>query len=440
MTSSVGLRPARQTPRPRPETEQPTSTVHMTKFSAPTSVALVLLGATAPSAQFLSPAPRFLTPSELATFRRDGVVLVRQLISRNLLRSAQASAVRGGKKSGGQPPRIEPGSSVPLSSAHFLHARPLTSVTSVAGTARYYSAVEYQGWRTDKALRRVAFDSAAASVVAQAIGLSVTQPLRVMKDAMLYFSPGNLGCGWHVDDKFFWPTFDVPPDSTEPVGANVWIALTRVNGSRGGGLAVSAGSHKADWREECRKHIAGEIGGGTGYPSTCTLAERSPECVEKLEARKVLHDMAPGDALVHSRYCFHRGEPFVDAAAGVPRRVAYSVRYEPASSRMFPNNFEAALATKQLRGGEPIARSAHFFPQVWPRGRVAERLRLALGPSIANDGQIPGTPNLFFPPANFTDAGNATLKNETPSTSAAEPAGEPRAARPETMAEAKTEV
>ena len=37
------------------------------------------------------------------------------------------------------------------------------------------------------------------------MGLAHTEPLHVMKDAMLAFDPDNRGCGWHVDDKFFWP-------------------------------------------------------------------------------------------------------------------------------------------------------------------------------------------------------------------------------------------
>ena len=37
----------------------------------------------------------------------------------------------------------------------------------------------------------------------------------------------------------------------------------------------------------------------------------------------LLHDMKPGDALLHSRYCFHRGVPFAHGDV----KLRYSIRY-----------------------------------------------------------------------------------------------------------------
>ena len=92
----------------------------------------------------------------------------------------------------------------------------------------------------------------------------------------------------------------------------------------------------------------GEPGGGVGPVRTCDMAELSPECQRKLDEVcvrapalaqsqhgasqpvclllcqiKLLHDMEPGDALLHSRYCFHRGEPFADGTT----KLRYSIRY-----------------------------------------------------------------------------------------------------------------
>ncbi len=223
-------------------------------------------------------------------------------------------------------------------------------------------------------------DSASPRIAAQLMGLKTSQPLHVMKDALLAFTPGDAGCGWHVDDKMFWPVVDVPPDAPI-VGCNVWVALTPIKASDGGGLAVAPGSSRADWREGCRKLIAGAAGGGVGPSRTCDMASLSPECQAKLEASKALHDMEPGDALVHTRYCFHRGEPFTPAAiaAGRPTRLAYSIRYEAATAQIADNKFEAALKAKGLRGGDPISRAGAYYPQVWPCSKPLQRLAIRLG-------------------------------------------------------------
>ena len=85
--------------------------------------------------------------------------------------------------------------------------------------------------------------------------------------------------------------------------------------------------------------------------------------------------MEPGDAIFHSRYCFHKGEPFDEGDT----KLRYSIRYMPASARLFDNRFETALRAKGLRGGEPLDACGEFYPQVWPRPVLRERLLLRLG-------------------------------------------------------------
>ena len=59
------------------------------------------------------------------------------------------------------------------------------------------------------------------------------QSIRILKDGFFGFqSYNNTGCGFHVDDFFFWPTTD---DST---GVNFWIALSPMRISEGGGIRV----------------------------------------------------------------------------------------------------------------------------------------------------------------------------------------------------------
>ena len=285
-----------------------------------------------------------LTKAQVATYRRDGVVLVKGALTPREVQAARSSLDLTLDKN----PQVFPA----------------------------YRLVDFQGWRGSRALRHIAMDSAVPGLAAQALGLGQSGSLRVMKDATLVLNPGDSGCGWHVDDKIFWPVADVPIGSPLE-GCNVWIALTPVRRSTGGGLAVAPGSFKAAWREETRSMIAGEAGGGVGPPRTCELARLDPEANARLEQLKTLHDMEPGDALIHARYCYHRGETF--SVEHAPTRLAYSVRYEHADARVFDNNLEQAIARGKLRGGEPLSKAGAFYPQVWPRPKPLERLAVLFG-------------------------------------------------------------
>ena len=90
---------------------------------------------------------------------------------------------------------------------------------------------------------------------------------------------------------------------------------------------------------------------------------------------KQLHDMEPGDAIFHSRYCFHKGEQFDEGNT----KVRYSIRYMPADARLFDNEYEAALREKGLTDGAPLAHAGEYYPQVWPRPIRGERWRVRLG-------------------------------------------------------------
>ena len=330
-----------------------------------------------------------LSEADLEQYRRDGVILVKGLLSGAELKAAQAESTR------------------------LLEAQKPTFPA--------YRLINFQGWRTSKAFRTVAMDSSAPGIAAQVMGLMdgegrVTargkakrgggkgekQPqLRVLKDALLAFKAGDSGCGWHTDDKFFWPAEDVPAAAEDSgggtatgadlQGCNVWIALTPVRAAEGGGLAVAPTSFKAPWREEARRAIAFEVG---SPPTTCEMASLSPRNHRRLEGLKALHDMEPGDALVHARYCFHRGEPFreIGAAAaaaanggegggggGAATRVAYSVRYERGDAKIVDNKFERALRQGKVRGGDRLSDGGAFYPCVWPRPSLRERLAILAG-------------------------------------------------------------
>ena len=48
---------------------------------------------------------------------------------------------------------------------------------------------------------------------------SKPRSLRLLKEAVLGFRRGDTGCGWHVDDKTFWPSEDSHEDNNTLVAA-----------------------------------------------------------------------------------------------------------------------------------------------------------------------------------------------------------------------------
>ena len=72
--------------------------------------------------------------------------------------------------------------------------------------------------------------------------------------------------------------------------------------------------------------------------------------------------MEPGDALLHSRYCYHRGERFSSAHSDA--KLRYSIRYMPESARLFNNGFEGALKAKSgCRAASRSLRAASTTPR-----------------------------------------------------------------------------
>ena len=63
----------------------------------------------------------------------------------------------------------------------------------------------------------------------------------------------------------------------------------------------------------------------------------SPDSHAALEAIKECPALQPGDAIIHTRFIFHRGDPHT-SEDGTPV-ARYSVRYVPASSQLEGINF-----------------------------------------------------------------------------------------------------
>lgn len=306
-------------------------------------VALLLpLGAraaAAPASSSARAADGPLPPSELQHFARDGYVVVRGVITGAALEAAQAE----GRK---------------------LVAAP----TGVGGTS--YSSLAFHQLDISPALRQVALSSRLPKIVAQLMSVDVgggarptpaaDRDVRVLKDAFLAYEPGKRGCGWHRDDSFFWPC---PPDAPGP-GVNAWVALSPYKSGNGGGLALAAGSHRAWWRERAIRAINRPR--GRMPVSTCDLARNAPWIHALCELRRREFELAPGDALIHTRYCFHRAAPLTNRGRreydGRPL-MRYSIRYMPGGATLDANSLDPAIKKAGI-GGRTLASLGSRHPPV----------------------------------------------------------------------------
>mmetsp|Transcript_23969 Transcript_23969/g.57853 ORF Transcript_23969/g.57853 Transcript_23969/m.57853 type:complete len:358 (+) Transcript_23969:85-1158(+) len=296
--------------------------------------------------------PLVLTKGQISTFRRDGVIVIRGLLQGKELRDAIRAAKRIQRSQG-------------LAQRIFYQLFPS------------YRNLKFQSWRKHKALERVAFDSAAPAICASLMGLeeggtTSPRPVRLLKDAVLGFSAGDKGCGWHVDDKVFWPCEDCNVGKVD-AGVNVWITLSTVTADEGGGLAVAPGTHMArGFAKRARDAIAER-----GPMSTCLLEALKPDCHEKMERLKKVYDLQPGDAIIHDRYIFHRADNFRDPIkskkAGTKQRI--SLRYVPADATFYNfNGNERAVEAKQINTGDAISKGGEYYPQVFPNSLPEERM------------------------------------------------------------------
>lgn len=274
-----------------------------------------------------------LTEEQIHVFERDGVLLVRGLVSGEQLKTAVQEVDLIAKKTG------------PF--------------------AKSYKNVEFQAWRSSKAFKDLAMFSDVPKAAAQLINLKSTGanskgPIRLLKDAILCFSPEGTGCGWHVDDKFFWPSHD------DYTGVNVWIALSPMSVERGGGLAVSPGSHKEKFAQNARPILA------TG--GTCAMETLAPDVHKKLEAMRVVYDMEPGDAIIHDRWLFHRSDDYKKKEAADVILNRYSIRYMSENARAYDNGYDPVYKDEKYVGknGHPLKSFGGYFPQVFPSTIASE--------------------------------------------------------------------
>lgn len=245
----------------------------------------------APGRELVRPPPSAVAPTgpltaaEVDAFFRDGYIVARSLLPDALFARVRAAI-----------PKLEAAQSI---------------------APNVYDKVSFRAWQHDPVFCEVAAASPVAAAAAQLTPSSAgPRGLVVLTDAYFRMKGANIGCAFHVDDTFFWPAEQGEPGP----GVNAWIALDDVTAD-GGGLAVAPGSHTEDF-VDCRKAIEG---------GTCMIDQIAPDLGAKLEKISVRPTMKAGDVILHTRYMFHRGDPFRRGSAGEsgPGIARYSVRYMP---------------------------------------------------------------------------------------------------------------
>ncbi|GKY90577.1 hypothetical protein MPSEU_000031400 [Mayamaea pseudoterrestris] len=281
-----------------------------------------------------TPLPSTLTDEQKAIFHETGVLFIPNLLQGDLLKDAMEASER------------------------VFHRPSLWSYVMPSK----YAKLSAQEWRYTKGLARVAFESSMSSMTADLLG--ETKSVRILKDAVFGQTSKGAGCGFHVDDKMFWPAED---DST---GVNFWIALSDYNAETGGGIRVAPKSHVADWIAPCRAVIAN---------NTCGMSQLSPECDAKIYAMSTVYEMKPGDAVAWDRLIFHRQEPFKNVSE-TEHKLRYTIRYVPSNARAAVQG----VLHPSVERGVPFNTPHH--PQAWPTALEEEIaiVHKGLEPEITN--------------------------------------------------------
>ena len=258
---------------------------------------------------------------------------------------------------------------------------------------------------SDTALREAALSSAIPKFIAVALLDMVNKDkdnedadaapssLHLLKDAFLAKGGEKKCCGWHVDDATFWPT-----SAASKPGVNAWIAVDDIPASRGGGLGVSPGSHKAPWRQRAYKaigstqmYLTGELDPNTpSIPQTCNMETLDPELAHTIDGTQKVFDYQRGDILFHTRWLFHRsmpitseGEEYFKKIGKDPTFKRYSIRYDYGDTTLLDGlSIEfAALLNNDNKGktlAEITTNDGPFYPKCWPEstGEIDEIDRL----------------------------------------------------------------
>jgi ectoine hydroxylase-related dioxygenase (phytanoyl-CoA dioxygenase family) len=267
-----------------------------------------------------------ITPELVDTFRRDGAVCVRQLLSPD-----EVALLREG---------ID---------ANLAAPSPRAKVASRPGDPGFFIE-DFCNWQDNAAYRRVIFDSA---LPAAAAALTGSQTIRLYHDHMLTKEPGTRApTPWHQDQ----PYYNVEGDQN----LSMWIAVDPVR--RHSTLEFVAGSHRGPWLmpRSFMDHQAKWFPEG----SLADLPDIDAQRARGEGAHRILGwEIEPGDVV-----CFHMLA--LHASAGVDgdrRRRVFSVRFLGDDMRHAPRNWVTSPEFPGLAERLPAgaAMDDAQFPVLW---------------------------------------------------------------------------
>jgi len=265
-----------------------------------------------------------LTPPLIETFRRDGAVCVRQLLS-----AEEVALLREG---------ID---------ANLAAPSPRAKVASRPGDPGFFIE-DFCNWQNNPAYRRVIFETPLAAAAGELTG---SQTIRLYHDHMLTKEPGTRApTPWHQDQPYY---------NVEGImNCSLWIPVDPVR--RHSTLEFVAGSHRGPWLmprsfmdQQARWFPEGSL---ADLPDIEGTRSQQPILGWELE---------PGDVV-----CFHMLA--LHAAAGVDgdrRRRVFSVRFLGDDMRHAPRRWATSPdfpgLAEELPAGAPLDHP--LFPVAWSR-------------------------------------------------------------------------
>lgn len=267
---------------------------------------------------------RGITDEEVATFRRDGVVLLRGVLQPEWVRALAGPVDRA------------------LGSGAAVDMGPMAGAD--ADAPAFAGGVDH--WRSDPVFEAFATRSPLAPMVAALLGSGT---VHLWEDSVLVKEPGSpFPTFFHTDAGYFHLTGDqvcttwVPLDAATPDSGVVrWVRGSHLDGV------------------EYRPNLF-----VTDEPIPGTVGEVVPDVLgtPELAERLITFDVEPGDVTVHHARTLHGAPP----NRSDRRRRAVSVRYTGDDVRyLHKPGLPGRPGLDEVADGDPVGEP--WCPRVWPR-------------------------------------------------------------------------
>lgn len=280
--------------------------------------------------------PRPVDKDEIATFQRDGVVVLRQLFNADWIDLLN----RGLTANRAQP-----------------SPRARVWYRDKAGRSMFWDS---QAWQTIPEYQEFIYRSPAASIAGQ---LLQAQSINFFFDAVFVRTPGTqFSTPWHQDE----PYWSVEGYDT----CTLWMPLMAVE--KASALAFVPGSHRSD-------SVFYQYNFGNLNPDDKTNVDQSDfSNVGKLNIPDIDADpeaygvtswaMQPGDCVAFNGRTFHGGSGLLDDSTGLSvftsKWLGDDARIKFRECGMDPDHTDCMLAAGLKEGDRP---STDLYPQIWRR-------------------------------------------------------------------------